>query len=63
MTNDQAETEMRRLGRELFAENDEPDEDDPSDTGPGDRVALEGRNPGTVPDDGTREFVRALFDN
>ena len=64
MTDDQ--DEMRVFTRELFRETDDtadPDEDDPSDTPPGDHVPREGRNPGTVPDDGTREFVRALFDN
>jgi len=61
------EGEMRLFTRELFDANDDtavdPDEDDPSDTRPANQVPREGSNQEPPPDDGTREFVRALFDN
>jgi len=65
MTDDQDETEMKLFTRELFDENDDtddpPEEDDPSDTGPGSRVPREGDNPAPEPDDDLREFARQLF--
>jgi len=60
-TDDQDETEMRRLGRELFAETGDPDEDDPSDTTPANHVPREGDNVAPTRTDDLREFARQLF--
>jgi len=61
-TDDQDETEMRRLGRELFADTgDFGVEYDPSDTRPANQVPHEGSNPAAPEADDARQFVRELF--